>query len=105
MRVPTSLNAIRYIELLGDHLHSFVLFCYPHGNGIFQQDNCTSHKTRLATGWLDEHSSDFSLIYWPPRRTDLNVLEHFWNVLEQGVQGHHSAPTNLSEICTALAYI
>ncbi|GFU14505.1 transposable element Tcb2 transposase [Trichonephila clavipes] len=31
MRVPTSFNAIRYVELLGYHLHSFMLFCYPHG--------------------------------------------------------------------------
>ncbi|GFW44778.1 transposable element Tc1 transposase [Trichonephila clavipes] len=45
VRVPTSSNAIRYVELLGDHLHPLMLFCYPHGNGVFQQDNCTSHKS------------------------------------------------------------
>ncbi|GFX74307.1 hypothetical protein TNCV_3452551 [Trichonephila clavipes] len=33
--------------------------CYPHGNGVFQQENCTSNKSRLAIDWLDEHSSDF----------------------------------------------
>ncbi|GFT89776.1 transposable element Tcb2 transposase [Trichonephila clavipes] len=32
VRVPTSLNAIRYVELMGDHLHPLMLFCYPHGN-------------------------------------------------------------------------
>ncbi|GFT13673.1 hypothetical protein TNCV_3831421 [Trichonephila clavipes] len=40
----------------------FMLFFYPHGNGAFQQDDCTSHKSRLATGLLDEHSSDFTVI-------------------------------------------
>ncbi|GFW54354.1 transposable element Tcb2 transposase [Trichonephila clavipes] len=55
VRVATSLDAIRYVELLGDHHHQLMLFCYPHGIGIFQQDNCTSHKSRLSTGWLDEH--------------------------------------------------
>ncbi|GFX54724.1 hypothetical protein TNCV_2822451 [Trichonephila clavipes] len=34
-RVPTTLNAIRYIELLGDHLNPFMLFCYPHDSGVF----------------------------------------------------------------------
>ncbi|GBN96359.1 hypothetical protein AVEN_271571-1 [Araneus ventricosus] len=29
--VPTSLNAIRYVELLGDPLHSFMLYCHQHG--------------------------------------------------------------------------
>ncbi|GFW39347.1 transposable element Tcb2 transposase [Trichonephila clavipes] len=50
VRVPTSLNAIRHVELLGDHHYPFILFCYPHGKGVFQQDNCTSHQSRLATG-------------------------------------------------------
>ncbi|GFW77698.1 transposable element Tcb2 transposase [Trichonephila clavipes] len=50
VRLPTSLNAMRYLLLLGDHLHLLTLLCYPHGNGVFQQDNCTSHKSRLATG-------------------------------------------------------
>ncbi|GFU58177.1 DDE_3 domain-containing protein [Trichonephila clavipes] len=60
--VPSSLNAIWYLELLGDHLHPFMLFCYPHSSGVFQQDNCISHKSRLAAGWVDKHSSDFSVI-------------------------------------------
>ncbi|GFV05510.1 DDE_3 domain-containing protein [Trichonephila clavipes] len=42
------------------------VYAFLHGNGVLQQDNCTSHKSRLATGWLDEHSSDFSALNWPP---------------------------------------
>ncbi|GFX78664.1 transposable element Tcb2 transposase [Trichonephila clavipes] len=93
---PTSHNTTWYVELLGDHPHPFMLFCYPHGNGVFQQDNYTSNKSRLATGWLDEYSSDFSVINWPPRISDLNPTERIWNVLEQGVKGHHTAPMNLN---------
>ncbi|GBL95819.1 hypothetical protein AVEN_738-1 [Araneus ventricosus] len=65
--VPTSLNVIRYVELLCDHLHPFMLYSHPQGNGVFQQDNCTSHRSRLATAWLDEHSSNFSVMNCPPR--------------------------------------
>ncbi|GFX63361.1 DDE_3 domain-containing protein [Trichonephila clavipes] len=60
----------------GDHLYLFMLFCYPHGNGVFQQNNFTSHKSRLATGWLDKHSSDFSVINWPPKSPDVYPIEH-----------------------------
>ncbi|GFV40805.1 transposable element Tc1 transposase [Trichonephila clavipes] len=51
VRVPTSLNEIRYVDMLGTHLHAVVMFCYPSGNGVFQQDKSTSPKTRLGTGW------------------------------------------------------
>ncbi|GFV01826.1 transposable element Tcb2 transposase [Trichonephila clavipes] len=62
-------------------------------NGVFHQNNCTSHKFQLATGWLDEHSSDFSVINWPPRRSDLNPIENLWDVLKLGVKCHHTAST------------
>ncbi|GFW20165.1 transposable element Tc1 transposase [Trichonephila clavipes] len=103
VHVPISLNAIKFVELLGEHLHPFMLFCFPHGNGVFQQDNCTFHKSRLATGWLDEHSSDFSVINWSTKSPDLNPIEHLWNILEQGGKGHHTASTNLTVLWTALA--
>ncbi|GBM03926.1 hypothetical protein AVEN_185419-1 [Araneus ventricosus] len=47
--VPTSLNEIRYVELLGDHLHPSMLYSHPHGNGVFQEDICTCHRSLLAT--------------------------------------------------------
>lgn len=40
-----SLNAIRYVELLGDHLHPFLSFCHPYG----QQDNCSSNRFQFVT--------------------------------------------------------
>ncbi|GFX66376.1 transposable element Tcb2 transposase [Trichonephila clavipes] len=100
MRVPTTLKAIWYIELLGDRLHPFMLFCYPHGKGVFQQRNCTSHMSRLSNSWLNEHFSDFPVINWPPRSSYLNPIEHLWDVLEQDVKSHHTAPTSLIELWT-----
>ncbi|GFW01892.1 transposable element Tcb2 transposase [Trichonephila clavipes] len=94
-----------YVELLHNHLHPFRLFCYPHGSGVYQQDSFNSHKSRLVSCSLDEHSSDFSFINWPPRRLDLNSIEHLGDVWEQGMKGHHTAPTNLTELRTALADI
>ncbi|GFW46465.1 DDE_3 domain-containing protein [Trichonephila clavipes] len=77
-------------EVLGDPLPPFMLFCYLHGNRVSQKDNCTSHRSQVATGWLDKHSSDFFVTNWPPRNSDLNPIEHMWDVLEQGVKDHHT---------------
>ncbi|GFT86590.1 transposable element Tc1 transposase [Trichonephila clavipes] len=62
-------------------------------------------QSLLATGWLDEHSSDFYIINWSPRSADLNRIELLWDVLEQYVKGRHTSPTNLTELWTALANI
>ncbi|GFV84407.1 DDE_3 domain-containing protein [Trichonephila clavipes] len=64
------------------------MYCYSHGNGVYQQGNCISHKSRLATGWLDEHLSDFSVITS--------------QVSKQDPKGHHTTSTNLLEFCTVL---
>ncbi|GFU62082.1 uncharacterized protein TNCV_4893001 [Trichonephila clavipes] len=67
--------------------------------GSIMQDNCTSPKSsRLATDWLDEHSSDISVINWPPRSTVVNPIKHPWNALEHGVKGHHTATPNLTKL-------
>ncbi|GFY22885.1 transposable element Tcb2 transposase [Trichonephila clavipes] len=79
-----------------------MLFCYLHGNGVFQQDNCASHKFRLATSWLDEHSF---VTNWPSGSSDLNPVEHLWDVLEQGGKGYYTAPMNFTELWIALANI
>ncbi|GFU87841.1 transposable element Tcb2 transposase [Trichonephila clavipes] len=71
VRVRTSLSEIQYVELMGNYLLPFMLFCYPLVKGVFQQDNCSSLKSQRSTGSLDEHSSDFSVINCP----DVNSIE------------------------------
>ncbi|GBN70977.1 hypothetical protein AVEN_172925-1 [Araneus ventricosus] len=53
--------------------------------------------SQLATAWLDEHSSDFSVMNWPPRSPVLNPIEHLWVVLEKGEKAHHTTPATLTE--------
>ncbi|GFW99816.1 transposable element Tc1 transposase [Trichonephila clavipes] len=83
------LNADRSLRIWRQ-AHEAIDPACQNSNAVFQQDNCTSHNSRLATDWLDEHSSDFSVINWHPRNLDLNRVEHLWDVLEQSVKGHHT---------------
>ncbi|GFW09326.1 hypothetical protein TNCV_4276541 [Trichonephila clavipes] len=58
---------------------------------------------QLLADWMSNPVS--FVISWPPRSSDLNPIVHLWEVLEQGVKGHHTAPTNLTELLTVLANI
>ncbi|GBM64932.1 hypothetical protein AVEN_66124-1 [Araneus ventricosus] len=88
---------------MDDHRHPFMLYYHPHGNGVFQQDNCTSRRSRSAIAWLDEHSSYLSVMNLPSRNPDLNHIAHLWDVLEKGVKAYHATPVILTELWTALA--
>ncbi|GFW42478.1 uncharacterized protein TNCV_4256731 [Trichonephila clavipes] len=52
-------------------------------------------------GSLERVSTSLSAI----RNPDLNLIEPVWDALEQGVKEHHTAPTNLIELWTALTKI
>ncbi|GFX83878.1 transposable element Tcb2 transposase [Trichonephila clavipes] len=63
------------------------------------------YKGMLTTDWLNEHSSDFSVINWTPRSPDLYPIENLLDVFQQGGKGHLTSPTNLTELWTALVNI
>lgn len=35
-----------------------------------------------VTNWFLKHEIVFTVVQWPPRSTDLKLLEHFWDVVE-----------------------
>ncbi|GFW73451.1 transposable element Tcb2 transposase [Trichonephila clavipes] len=74
-------------------------------DGSIRQYNCTSLKSRLTSGWWDEHSSDLSIINWPPRNPDVYHIQYTWDVLKQNVKCHHTAPMNCTEVWTAVTNI
>ncbi|GBL79984.1 hypothetical protein AVEN_29013-1 [Araneus ventricosus] len=68
------------------------------GSLVLVPTSLNAMRSRLATAWLYDHSSDFSVMNWPPRSPDLNSIEHLWDVLEKGVKAHHTTPETLTEI-------
>lgn len=35
-----------------------------------------------VTNWFLKHEIVFTVVQWPPQSTDLNLLEHVWDVVE-----------------------
>lgn len=67
---------------------------------MFQKDNCSYHKLRLATVLFDKHSSGMPIMNWPLKNPEFYPIE-------KGVKEHctRTVLASVSEIRTALAVV
>ncbi|GBN58698.1 hypothetical protein AVEN_44631-1 [Araneus ventricosus] len=101
IRLETTLTDERYLSILSDHLHSFMYTVHSDGLGRFQKDNATPHASRIATKWLQEHSSDFRHFHWPPKSPGMNI-EDIWDDLLHAVEKRSPSPRTPMDLLTAL---
>ncbi|GBM11976.1 hypothetical protein AVEN_209660-1 [Araneus ventricosus] len=60
--------------------------------GQFLQDNATPHASRVATKWLQEHSSDFRHFHWSPKSPEMNILKDIRDALLHAVENRSPPP-------------
>ncbi|GFV55402.1 transposable element tcb2 transposase [Trichonephila clavipes] len=82
-------------------MHPFMSIVHSDGLGKFQQDNATPHTSKIATEWLKEHSSEFRH-HWPPKSSDLNIIEHISDVLQRAAQKRSPPLLTSTDLWTAL---
>ncbi|GBN74183.1 hypothetical protein AVEN_106174-1 [Araneus ventricosus] len=70
------------------------------GLGQFQKDNATPHASRVATNWLQEHSSDFRHFHWPPKYLEMNIIVDIRDALLHAVE--KTSPPPRAPMLTAL---
>ncbi|GBN59397.1 hypothetical protein AVEN_202010-1 [Araneus ventricosus] len=75
---------------------------HSEGFGKFQQDSATPHTSRVATEWLQEHSSDCRHFHWPPKSPDMNIIEPIWDALQHAVQKRSPPPRPPMDLWTVL---
>lgn len=102
IRLDTTLTGVGYVSILSDHLHPFMSSVHSDGLGQFQQDNATPHTSRVATSWLQDHSSEFIHLHWPPKSPDMNIIEHIWDALQRAVLRRSPTPRTPMDLWTAL---
>ncbi len=99
------LNATAYLSIVADHVHPFMTIVYPSSDGYIQQDNAPCHKAQIISDWFLEHDNEFTLLKWPPQSSDLNPIEHRWDVVEREICIMHVQLTNLQQLRNAIMSI
>ncbi|GBM68857.1 hypothetical protein AVEN_261830-1 [Araneus ventricosus] len=101
IRLETTLTGGRYLSILSDHLHSFMSIVHSDELGQFKQDNATPHASRVATKWLQEHSSDFTHFHRPPKSPEMNIIEDIRDALLHAVEKRSPSPRTSVHLLTA----
>ncbi len=68
----------------------------------FQQDNAPCYKAQIISDWFLEHDNEFTLLKWPPQSSDLNPIEHLWDVMEREIHIMDMQLTNLQQLRDAI---
>ncbi|GBN51553.1 hypothetical protein AVEN_147219-1 [Araneus ventricosus] len=102
IRLETTLTGDRYLSILPDYLHSFMSIVHSNGLGQSGQDNATPYASRVATKWLQEHSSDFRHFHWLPKSPEINIIEDIRDALLHAVENRSPPPLTPMDLWTAL---
>jgi hypothetical protein len=98
----SGMNSKRYQEqvLEGVFLHFHAQMMDKRGTVMFQQDNVSSHTSKLTTQWFKLHS--IPLLYHPPSSPDLNPIEPIWHELKVRLRALPHLPNTLGQLKAAV---
>ncbi|GFX22090.1 transposable element Tcb1 transposase [Trichonephila clavipes] len=67
---------------------------------LFIDDNARPHHANIVDGCLQ--SEDITRMDLPPYSSDLNPIEHVWDILGRRIEARQPPPTCLSELCIGI---
>ncbi|GFW42448.1 transposable element tcb2 transposase [Trichonephila clavipes] len=86
IRLDMTLIYDRYISILSDHLYPFMSIVHSDELGEFQQDNATSHTSRIANEGIQDPLLKLDTSALPPKSPDMNIIVFIWDALPRAVE-------------------
>jgi transposase len=83
-------------ETLRDYAIPTLKKFFPHGDGIFQEDNAPVHTAKIARAVLTKNN--ITLLPWPAYSPDLNLIENLWAYVEEKIRNRHLPPSSISQL-------
>uniref|UniRef100_A0A8C4SSF1 Transposase n=1 Tax=Erpetoichthys calabaricus TaxID=27687 RepID=A0A8C4SSF1_ERPCA len=97
-----TMTAIRYRdEILGPIVRPYAGAVGP--GFLLVHNNARPHVARVCRQFLEDEGID--TIDWPPRSSDLNPIEHLWDIMFRSIRRRQVAPQTVQELSDALVQI
>lgn len=72
-----------YLALMNENVIPWMAEKFPDGKYHYLQDNCSVHKAKVVMDNFNQ--KNISLLDWPARSPDLNIIENWWFMLSDKV--------------------
>ena len=87
----TTMNSVRYRQLLRNHLKESLRKCkIAKKDAVFQQDGATPHTAKIIGTYLDSINIKY-IKPWPGNSPDLNPIEHVWAHMKKELQNRDTS--------------